>query len=78
MAGSLGIMWPWKENMYDAVTLPTGEVSQVVVGYDPYIPSLTAIDTWGAATLILAGILMVLWVEAVGSRRSSSTQTLGK
>lgn len=78
VAGSLGIMWPWKENMYDAVTLPTGEISQVVIGYDPYIPSLTAIDTWGAASLILAGILMVLWVESVGSRRSSSPQTLEK
>lgn len=72
VAGSLGIMWPWKENMYDTVTLPSGEISQVVVGYDTYIPSLTSMDTWWAGVLILIGILLVLWVEAVGSKKKIS------
>ena len=69
ITGSLGVVWPWKEEVYrqdaDGVFLfdQTGE--KIVDNYDRYFPAINDLSTWVAIFFIIIGALLVLWLAWV-------------
>ena len=72
IAGSLGVVWPWKNTVYKQNTL--GEFlldsrgKQIIENYDRYIPELN-IETAYAIVFALFGIGIVLSLEWYGNRQ---------
>lgn len=64
--GSLGTVWPWKENIYlqnKDVFLDDKFNHKVVIGFHKYIPDFTTQETWLSLLLIVFGVFLVLSVE---------------
>jgi len=70
IAGSLGVVWPWKEKIYKINV--EGEIlidikgNQILDNYDRYFPDFFISETWMALVFILFGIFIVLglaWYE---------------
>jgi hypothetical protein len=70
IAGSLGVVWPWKEKIYKLNA--QGELrldvhgNMVLDNYDRYFPTFASLETWLAILFILIGIFVVLslgWYE---------------
>jgi putative membrane protein len=57
IAGSLGILWPWKHN----ITQPFG-LKEKVIGYQYYLPEMN-LDFLISLLLIFAGILIIVLME---------------
>lgn len=75
IAGSLGVVWPWKEKIYK--TNAKGEIlidikgNQILDNYDRYFPDFTASESWIALVFILLGIFIVLglgWYEKLNKK----------
>ena len=69
IAGSLSIMWPWKHHIYAQITTSTGAVKDVIIGFDHYIPTLTAPMTWLVVSFIIAGAAFIIWVESISEQK---------
>ncbi len=73
ISGSLGIVWPWKKEIYKTNEL--GEVlldsqgNEVLQNYQRYIPDINNSETWVAIGFILFGILSLLLLEWLGNQR---------
>lgn len=69
ITGSLGVVWPWKEEVYrqdaDGVFLFDQTGQKIVDNYDRYLPSISNLSTWLAIFFIIAGALLVLWLALV-------------
>ena len=67
ITGSLGIMWPWRRELYrvDGVvqTLASGAGDYKLVGYEKYLPDLSCWGTWTAIFWIVVGALTVFALE---------------
>ncbi|MBT0608505.1 DUF368 domain-containing protein [Aequorivita echinoideorum] len=67
IAGSLGVVWPWKEKKYDLDSL--GQVRydangrEIIRGYDRYFPSEFNTETMLAIFFVIVGILLVLSLD---------------
>jgi uncharacterized membrane protein len=67
IAGSLGVVWPWKEKRY--VLDVMGEIRidangrEIISGYERYFPELFTWSTFWAVVFILIGILIVLSLD---------------
>lgn len=70
IAGSLGVVWPWKEKIYKLNA--QGELrldvhgNKVLDNYDRYFPTFASSETWLAILFIAIGIFVVLglgWYE---------------
>ncbi len=67
IAGSLGVVWPWKEKKYDLDAL--GQIRfdangrEIITGYDRYFPSEFGNQTLMAIVFIILGILIVLSLD---------------
>jgi putative membrane protein len=77
VAGSLMIIWPWKNNVYmkDAAgnfILKRGE-EKIVQGYDWFLPKLTDGQTWLGISLIVTGIVTVVIMEQVASDKEHAS-----
>jgi putative membrane protein len=64
--GSLGILWPWKKDVY--LTNDIGEFiirkgEKVITGYQYYLPEVAKSENLIAFGLILAGILVIYLME---------------
>ncbi len=64
--GSLGILWPWKNDVY--LTNDMGEYiirkgEKVITGYQYYLPEVAKTDNLIAFGLIIAGILVIYLME---------------
>ncbi|MFD0861314.1 DUF368 domain-containing protein [Sungkyunkwania multivorans] len=72
IAGSLGVVWPWKETVYkknatgDFLINSSGE--RVIENYHRYIPELQNNETWIAVGFIIFGIFIVLALDWYGKR----------
>ncbi len=70
IAGSLGIIWPWRSEVY--VKNNSGETLFNVVGnpiieyYDYYFPDFLSTDFWFITLFIILGILIVALLEKYG------------
>lgn len=67
IAGSLGVVWPWKEEKYDLDRF--GQVQfddngrEIITGYDRYFPSHFSKETMLAIAFIIIGVLIVLSLD---------------
>lgn len=67
IAGSLGVVWPWKEEKYDLDTL--GQIQfddngrEIITGYNRYFPSEFSTETMLAIAFIIIGVLIVLSLD---------------
>ncbi len=67
IAGSLGVVWPWKEKNYDFDAL--GQIRfdangrEIITGYDRYFPSEFGTETILAIVFMVIGILIVLSLD---------------
>lgn len=58
--GSLNIIWPWKKELNTQII--NGE--NIVLEYERYLPSIFNLETFISISLIVAGILIVFWIES--------------
>lgn len=69
--GSLGVVWPWKKNIYktteDGTLLLDSRGEKVIENYNRYMPEFNQ-ETWYAIGFIVIGILIVLWLEWYGQK----------
>lgn len=78
IAGSLGLVWPWKEVIYKLSD--NGEIlydslgDKVVENYHRYLPDLTNYISWVAIGYIILGIAVLLWLEWYGERYNIKKQ----
>ncbi|HZW77483.1 MAG TPA: DUF368 domain-containing protein [Flavobacteriaceae bacterium] len=66
IAGSLGVVWPWKKAIYDTspvLNIPKGAGEKIVVGYERYFPQTFNLETILAIVSIFIGGLIVLSLD---------------
>lgn len=70
IAGSLGVVWPWKEKVFklqeNGNILLDSQGNGVIDYYDRYFPAFNSSETWLAIFFIFVGIFIVLglaWYE---------------
>lgn len=72
IAGSLGIVWPWKLEVYKIVngkTLFDINGDKVIENYKRYMPDFSQTETWIAIFFIVIGAGLVLLIDKFGSER---------
>ncbi len=62
IAGSLAIIWPWKETLHTVIEREGKPAKEVVSGYDWYLPAMES-TTATAILLMLAGMLALYLIE---------------
>ena len=62
VAGSLMIIWPWKEAVYSAA------VADKVISYNRYFPDLTSSATWIAVAWLVGGIAVIAVTEKLSAK----------
>lgn len=71
IAGSLGVVWPWKDKVYAVDTsgnvLIDIEGNPIISNYERYIPTLKT-ETFAAAFFIVVGVLIVLGLAWYGAK----------
>ena len=73
IAGSLGVIWPWRNEVY--VENKSGEVlfnsvgNPVIHYYDYYLPDLLNTSFWFITLFIILGILIVSLLEKYGVQK---------
>ncbi len=71
ISGSLGIVWPWKHEIYkieNGVFLYDKMGNKIVENYQRYLPSFTSTETWNAILFIFFGIALVLILDYYGQK----------
>lgn len=74
ITGSLGIVWPWKHEIYKTVN---GQVQldsaghKIIQNYSRYMPEVSDVSTWIAVGFILMGVAILLALEWYGNRNKS-------
>jgi len=67
IAGSLGVVWPWKEKIYDLSSSGNIQLDangrEIITDYDRYWPSEFSVETLMAILFIIVGILIVLSLD---------------
>ncbi len=67
IAGSLGVVWPWKEKKYDLDAL--GQIRfdangrEIITGYNRFFPSEFGTETIMAIVFIIVGVIIVLSLD---------------
>lgn len=69
VAGSLVVIWPWKDAVIEVFRVGEKE-KEKVTGYDWYLPDMSDGSTWTIIALIVAGAVLVFGIEWAGSRFS--------
>lgn len=70
VAGSLLIIWPWKNVLSETRVLANGETKLVDTGYDWFTPEISG-DFWMALLLIIIGAISVVAIEHFGTRKQA-------
>lgn len=75
ITGSLGVVWPWKEEEYmtDAVGrfILDQNNNKIMDNYDRYFPSLADVETWISIGFIIFGAILVIWLGLHEKKRKS-------
>lgn len=78
IAGSLGVVWPWKNKIYKTDALGNTKLdalgNPILDNYDRYFPDFIAIETYIGIFYILIGIGLVLWLEWYGKRLKKTSK----
>ncbi len=72
VAGSLTVIWPWKEETLQSFNL-NGTVKTLVRAYDYYLPS-ESWETFRVAIIALGGALLVILIELLAHRQRAQDQ----
>ena len=62
VAGSLIIIWPWKNAVY------SGVIKGKVITWDRYFPNILESSTWIAIAWLLAGVALIAVIEKLSAR----------
>ena len=69
IAGSLGIVWPWKKEIYkieNGIYLLDREGNKIIQNYQRYFPDISESSTWYAMGYIIFGIAILLAIDLYG------------
>lgn len=75
ITGSLGIVWPWKKEIYKT---ENGELlydfngGKIIENYQRYFPDLLKSETWFAVLFIVLGIGLLLVLDQYSKRKKVS------
>lgn len=75
ISGSLGIVWPWKKEVYkieDGKYLLDSEGHKITENFERYLPEISDPQTWVAVVFILLGIGILLWIDYYGKKPKSN------
>jgi len=74
ITGSLGVVWPWKENIFktDLLGNPILDTNgdPILDNYSRYWPEISQFSTWVGFFFILVGILIVLGLAWYGNGKN--------
>lgn len=76
IAGSLGMVWPWKREVYKIVNgnfLYDIRGDKVIENFERYFPDITNFQTWIAILFVILGIGIILILDKYGSDRKKET-----
>jgi len=71
IAGSLGIVWPWKEKIFkieNQKLILDQQGNQVIENYKRYFPEINDLTTWFAIFYIFLGISLILVIDFYGRK----------
>ena len=71
VAGSLYIIWPWKDIDEDKSLMVEGEWKSII--YERSLPELGDAQTWGIIGMILVGAGIMIGMELLGGRKTKKT-----
>lgn len=75
IAGSLGVVWPWKEKVFQknelGTTLMDPNGNPILDYYHRYMPQLET-ETYITCIWILIGIVSVVYLDAIGNKKTHS------
>ena len=66
IAGSLGIVWPWKQTIYttnNGEFLLDGKGNKIILNYERFLPDFSVSETWFAVFYIVIGIALILGID---------------
>lgn len=66
IAGSLGIVWPWKQTIYATNSgefLLDGKGNKIILNYERFLPDFSVSETWFAVFYIVIGIALILGID---------------
>ena len=67
IAGSLGVVWPWKEKNYEVNAfgnkIMDAKGREIITGYDRYFPSQFSDETIWAIVFVVIGAIIVLSLD---------------
>ena len=75
ITGSLGIVWPWKREIYkteNGQLLHDFNGDKVIENYQRFMPDVTLQETWVAVIFILLGVGMLLVLDQYSKRTKTS------
>lgn len=74
IAGSLGIVWPWKKEIYkfeNGKALLDAKGNNIIENYTRYFPDYTQNETWIAIFFIVIGLGIILLLDTYGTERKA-------
>lgn len=75
ITGSLGIVWPWKKEIYkygNGVILQDIKGGKVIENYQRYLPDMANSETWIACLFIIIGLGVVLFLDFYANKNKIS------
>tara|TARA_R110002096_G_scaffold147671_21_gene307793 strand:- start:12650 stop:13609 length:960 start_codon:yes stop_codon:yes gene_type:complete len=76
IAGSLAIIWPWKDAKVVEFIKPDGDVKEKVTGYENWrLPDLADPNSWLAIGLIVVGAVLVILMERSANLKTDLPET---
>lgn len=74
VAGSLAVIWPWKDAKVEAFTKESGELKEKIVGFENWrLPDLSGSVDWIAIAFVVGGIALLMMTEFLGRKNKSNS-----
>jgi len=73
ITGSLGIVWPWKKEIYkvkEGIILLDSKGDKIIENFKRYFPDFSQQETWIAILFIFLGLGIVILIDKYGSDRN--------
>lgn len=73
ITGSLGIVWPWKKEIYkikDGVVMLDSKGDKIIENFNRYFPDFSKQETWVAILFVFLGLGIVILIDKYGSDRN--------
>ena len=71
VAGSLAVIWPWKDAVTEQFVKANGEVKEKIMGFSNWrLPNPNLTEDWIALAFCVGGILLLVLTEVLGKERA--------